>query len=967
MNKEEMMSTLENIQRKMKEAKVSEYELEDRVEILENVFKLKEKTERDIKYLSERLSIDDNYIEKRPALYDEGRRFNLEDYIEACEKNEQANHDEIARHEKMVENLKNQVVESQKIVEELEQRLPVLGEELRDSADINETDFEKMRANYDSITSLRDAHRQNITESQTLIERSEDRLKLLNGRIEELADATKEAKKILENFDKIQASTIIDTEAKESDENKVKVLKEKLKSYNETEDLVSYDYEKSIAQIISDYKEDIITSEEVVERVKELRSYVIEDVLIEDIQARDEDTKENLEAQEACKKEIVKLEEKLSNDDNYIPSIFVAERNNRQFKKLGERIDGSTEQIRIYNGEIEKLSEDIKVCDELTAEVQQEIFDIQKQIRRLGMNINPEVEKELLDKIASKNEDIEYLKIVKSESIRDLEHDSMELNFLNSKRTRFTELSSRLEKSLEKRNSIDTSAKRLDEIELFNLKSNLTALQNRESYMTSLYEDFDSILNAKVSNPIMNAQEDASANDLTDEENAKIQDFLNSLEDVSDVKVNNEDNENFEKPIVSNSSMTENLVPEENEVEADPIGLGDTRGMKFKDLGEDDKKRKKAENKVFIKSLKFWMMIGATVATVLIAIGLKTNNNKGFSSKLKEAQENPSKYDNMTEDEIRDNIETDLNSMNIPVETDEKNDDLNAAIANKDNINSGSSKEKNDKIDTELGSNNEKMDSELIAPINPGQSTTTIINRNIPIEEQKQILANQGIYETPDVPVTTVVDQPVYDNNNEGSYGEFHEDNTKNDDSYGEFHEDNTGKDNVDPVDSETKVPSVEDEWGEFYEDDVQKPETPEDPVIEPSTPQEDPVTEPIVDDNTMNVNINNGESFVVKLGDKTYEANNGNAQYVDGASSLIDLPGIRNLVEDDKGTVQAEIAGSTVEELKRDTPLTAADIQRIRDEIAAQYGMAPITEEDVKNANDQYQEQFSQDESRNR
>lgn len=978
MNKEEMLNTLENIQRKMGEAKVSEYELQDRVEILENVFKLRERTERDIKYLTEKLSTDDNYIEKRPVLYDESRRFNLEDYIEACEKDEQANHDEIAMHEKNIENFKNQIMKSEKIIEELEQRLPGLGEELRDSTDMNEADFEKMRLNYANITSLRDAHKQNIIESQKLIERSEDRLESLKSSIGQLADATEEAKEILENFDKIQASVVIDTDTKKSDQNKLKVLEERLKHYSEVEDLVSYDYDKSIAQIISDYKEDKITSDEVVDKVKELRRYVVEDVLIDDIQARNEEVTENLEAQDACKKEITKLEEKLSNDDNYIPSIFVAERNNRQLEKMDRRIAGSEEQIRIYNKEMEELSEDIKVCDELTDEVRQEILDIQKQIRRLGTNISPEVEQELLNKIASKNEDLEYLKVVKLESIRDLEHDSIELNSLNSKQIRFTELRSKLVNSLDKRNNIDVSKKRLDELELFNLKSNLKALQNREIYIASLYEDFDSIINPKTTKPTMDVEENISINNLTEEDNDKIQDFINSIENVSPVKNDSENNDELEYSELEDSKKIEEPQIEKNEVETDPLGLGDTRNMKFKDLGEDEKKRKKAENKGFIKSLKKWMMIVASV--VAAALGLinimKGIHNNNFDSKLKEAQENPTKYEDMTEDEIKDSIKDDLQSLDVSLETDKQNNVM--PSGNNNDFVDDKSNSKNDDIKVD------KMDSEVIAPINPVESTTTIINKNIPMEEQKQILAEQGIYETPDVPVTTVVDKPVYDNtNDEGSYGEFYDNNDNKDDSYGEFHEDDTNKENENTVDSEKdKSPEVsngDDEWGEFYEDDVVKPETPqEEPATEPSTPEDNTVTEPsipedntvtdpVADDNVMNVNINNGESFVVKLGDQNYEANNGNQQYVEGASSLIDLPGIRNLVEDDKGTVQVEIAGDTVDQLKRDTPLTAADIQKIRDEIAAQYGMTPITEEDVKNANDQYQEQLSQEQVKNR
>lgn len=898
MNKEEMLEALENIQRKMAEAKVDEYELDAKVDALESIFKLKERTETEIGIISDRLNNEQNYI--RPILYDESRRYNLEDYIEACQKDEEANAKEIARYEALVEQLRNQAStkESQRIVDELNTALATQGEDLRDSERMAEADFQELRRSYDNRTVLRDAHMENIIANENILTKAEARLNDLKEQTESLKDATNEAKGILDNFDRIQSESIIDEDKKATDENKLKVLQNKLAEYDNIEKFISYDYDKEIANVIADYRADKITDAEVVDRMKEIRGYIVDDSLTEDIQARDAMNQENAEIQRVCEQEIKKLEDKLANDDNYAVSPFIVERNNRQLKRINDQINQRDDQVNLFNEQMTKLSADVEASNELIAESENQIRDIQKQIRRYGNNIDPELEQELLNQIDSKRADIKYLNTLKSESIESMDHISDELNTLTNspKYNRLSELRDRLSETLEKRNSMDMSAKRLDEIELARLKSDLSALQNNGKYNgVSLYEDFDNLINGSKSETI---------NPINDDDK-DIEDFLNGIEEAP-----------VTKEIDAEESKNKDDI---EEAINDPLNLGDTRGKRFKDLGESEKLTKKAKNKTFIGLLKkWWKPIALVISTIALLVGLKSCSKDSVDEVVRDAQKDPSKYEDMTEDEIKESIDSQISEEVTPViEEPEENMPIDdAEVSNQD------------EIETE----EDKMETEVIAPVQETtDSVTPEINTPLP-DIGTEPITNPNVQSSTDAPTTPVVTEPVYDYdvNDESSYGTFIEDNS------------NTP---VETPATEIATPGTpatsDDDWGEFHEEEVVSPT---------DTPVEN-------DSANLNVTINNGESFVVDLGDTTYELNNSDRESNENASSFIDLNDTTNLTEDEQGAVNLEIAGNTASELQREQTLTAADIQKIRDELAAQYGAPTLTQEEIDQANAEYQD----------
>lgn len=1022
MNKEEMLQVLLNIQKKVKETKLAEYNLEEKVATLEDVFKLKEKIMTDIKYLEEKLSNDANYVDKTPYLYDESRRFNLEDYLAARKNEEEANLESIREYEKLVDELETTMElyeqETNAQIEELNAVLSEQAEELRDSLHMTEEELQKLRDSYDENRAKRDSYRNSIPERHNNLADAKDKLEELRANHDGLIAAREEAEEMLSNFDRIQSErTDIDEDAKRIDKGRLIVYKERLKYCDNVENLITYDYEGQLAQIIEDYREDRITQEEVIAKVKDYCGYIDEKFIDENIAAtlNNSEVEENLKAQEECRKAIEELEEKLSDDNNYSVSAFVVERNTRQLKKLNDKISRTQSQIDSYNDEIDYMQAEIETSDSMIETLQQEKAELQKEIRRYGAYIDPIVESEMLAKIESKDEDIAYLQLVKNDSLRSIEHDTAELSYINFKQERYKELQERMTSSLEKRNSIDSSAKRLDELELAKLKDALIALERRESLIgVSLYEEFDKLFSSvnektepnketEVNENIEEELDEIKFDEDSTEENSKLDEEENSFEEKFDVpeedvtldeKVTNDEQEieDFLKTIPFVDEKEESVVEtgSKDEIQTDGIqnreeleeaiknfeSLVNGKRYEVKYSNDEEKSKKlakKARSKGFVKKFAKWLKYIALIVAVVLS--LKGCPKDHADEIINSAQQNPSKYDNMTEDEIKESIEGEL---------DKYDEAINNALKNKTNEDIakevikglwGNGQERIDRL-TAAGYDADEIqkivnsllpsvsvENETQSEIKPEQVVPEVevsIN-NVTIEQQEQILKDQGITPSVDVPPTTVVDKPVYDYdiNDENSYGGFYED-------------DQTQK-------PEIEAPSVDEGFGDFVEEEVVQPETPDqdDPVvedtnedinwgdfteeeeIEPEIPEDsnDFVEEeqPSLNDDTITIKINNGETFNVNLGDNEYELNNSSRPAEEDNSSFVELDDTMNLTEDETGSVTLEIGGESAKAMERETELSLEDIKRIREEIAAMYNDTPFTQEEIDELNHEY------------
>ncbi len=343
----------------------------------------------------------------------------------------------------------------------------------------------------------------------------------------------------------------------------------------------------------------------------------------------------------------------------------------------------------------------------------------------------------------------------------------------------------------------------------------------------------------------------------------------------------------------------------------------------------------------------------AAVAALCVGI-LKACSQERADELLRDAQENPTKYEQMTEDEIKDELTDDEVKETVEEKDSEKDDKKHGT---KDANNNKKTPTLKDETKTET-INQQVIDTTPID--NPTNTNNDTVVTNIPIseEEQRQILIDQGIIPSDDIPPVTTDDNAdiVYDGDN----GEFIED------------KGNGGDAN----------PSTEDiSWSddEFVEDQSSIPddttssqtqESTEDTFVEEKTEtthEEAPVTETKefkVDDSavapnpedSLTVKVNNGETLTVNLDGTTYELNNSEKASTEGAESFINLDGTRSITEDSEGAVEVEIGGEDANNMYRESELTKEDLEKLRKELAEQYGVSQTTQEEIDAANEAYQ-----------
>ena len=999
MEKQEMLDLLLSIQNKLENMGIEEKDVEHKAAKLEEIIANREQTKRELKYLEERLASDENYLDRTPYLYDESRRFNLEDLVDHRKQTEESNNAEIARVEGLIadlrENLDAKVAESKAKAEELTAELEEDAAVLRESVDVPDDEFNRMREEYAAKVALRD-------EMAGFEDRITEELTQLNNELEDdrsnavrLAAQTQEAEEMLARFDRQVANrSIIDRDAKKADEDRATYLEEMLRYYDSAEDFLVYDYSRVLTQLINDYRADRIDQDEVrrimtevgrhlepallekeagiesTQAAKDYASTAVSDDIDRSIDARvnSEELENNRSAMQRCIEEITALEEKLSDDANYIVSPFMVERDARNLKRINTIIDNNNVNIANYQSEIQSATEDIATADALIAEERTKINSFASQLRRLGPAITPEQEQNIAAEIRTCGENIEYLQESKAEAGKIIDHNKHELEYLTVKTDRFKIVSKNLEERLRQSNHIDMSARRLDQNRLASLKASLTALENRERFIgVSMYEDLYQIIKSgETKAPEMSDKDkEAFDNYFENIETSMVKNTMEESKEKSKDEMSEEDKALFDSylnNIKNNEKEEEMVVPAsydpEDEPEYEEESKKDRKKRKVKWFSPEENVNltQKAHKKGFIKKLIGFLALLA--ALVALCLGLyKACSPEKASNLLKDAQENPTKYEQMTEDEIKDELTDDEVKETIEEKDSEKDDKKHGTKDTNDNKKTPTLKDET-KVETIT---QQVIDTTPIDNTTNTNNDTIVTNIPISEEEQKQILIDQGIIPSDDIPPVTTDDNAdiVYDGDN----GEFIEDNSNGN---------NGGNTN----------PSTEDiSWSddEFVEDQSSIPnnttpnqtqESTEDTFVEEkteTTQEEAPVTEtrefktddsavaPNLED-SLTVKVNNGETLTVDLGGTTYELNNSEKASTEGAESFIDLDGTRSITEDSEGAVEVEIGGEDASNMYRESELTKEDLEKLRQELAEQYGVTATTQEEIDAANEAYQ-----------
>ncbi len=240
---------------------------------------------------------------------------------------------------------------------------------------------------------------------------------------------------------------------------------------------------------------------------------------------RDAELKNIQNQREMLKIQAKELESKLSNDENYQDFSFIKNQSkiydySTRLEKTSEEIAQNEANIMSNNNRIDFVNKEIAACTALLSETQKKLDQYGFELRSLGENPTPEQDNEILGKLSSAREDMEYLK-------KELEMFNSELDFLNinkedlnKRRATLSNTNDRYTKLLESvknrennvKDNIDHKKKDNDYKKLLQIQASIDAFNNREQYISfdfpiELETLIDDIENNKIVNVLDRLEE----------------------------------------------------------------------------------------------------------------------------------------------------------------------------------------------------------------------------------------------------------------------------------------------------------------------------------------------------------------------------------------------------------------------------------------------------------------------------
>ena len=504
MRKEQLLSRLKEMLDNLKRDKDFKLSQENNEKELASIHSQKEILNYQIQELRAKLENDDNYqdfsyMKNQAKIYDYNHRI---DKI----------NEEIAQNEVYKTNTDNRILAVTKEIEaskallsEEQKNLDRLGAELRKLG--NNPSPEEDKAILDKIAESRAGIQFVKKELESYNEELKDlqtNKKQIAQRLDTLANSKKIDEELLKDileFEKNKKDTI-DHEKKQRDQEKLSQLQATLKAATKREEYISYDFPLALDALIYAVEKDGITEEQILEELKEMKANMPKQIANKDYVSVVEELEDNRRMQGNITKEKEELEQRLKNNDNYLPSIFAIEVMNQEINELESNVakyDANIQSIdaTIINYENSKKDYEIKIEQEENKKepLNSQLYDLRlKQIvlptevyeaqkdeinqekKRIQKQIN-EIDKRI-EKFTKSSLSFDLLITLAKKERKNLESlKNYELKLLDSKT-----------KSLDERTSVDKSLMNRDKEKLESLNAQLSILKMREN---DLYYDYE--------------------------------------------------------------------------------------------------------------------------------------------------------------------------------------------------------------------------------------------------------------------------------------------------------------------------------------------------------------------------------------------------------------------------------------------------------------------------------------------
>lgn len=504
MNKEEILSQLTEISKRLY-SEVDSFDIDARVEKIQAKDAQADSNDIRIKYLTEQLANDNNYIDTTPIQYYNMQLAQANEELRAAQAAVDNNNDEINKIQSVIDIIVAAIETGKVCSSELADKNVALKLAIRRAKNNNRSAdvalFEATIAkNERQISEIAKAEKK----YEAAIEEKRQRISSLSNLTESLEEEVNQAKLKVESVSTLREASKngrIDVARKETDRALLEALKATSAALKQESSNLGYDFARELNVIIADYRDSKIDDAELRTRLTGLKGSLPADFLAEDKNVRDAELASNRAAQEELELQVETLERRLSSDDNYrlSPAFYASTR--ARISYLNSKIAEYDTQLAMIDRENTSALNEIEDYKALVASYEQDLDQIGIQLAE-NNGVDKELEQELNDKaklahssIREANAELERLNNL------GLENEQVKKQ-LEERKARTVELIASNQEKIADPNAIDRSKKRLDQIELQKAQAGLTALKNREAFLeNSIVVALNNIINSKTITP----------------------------------------------------------------------------------------------------------------------------------------------------------------------------------------------------------------------------------------------------------------------------------------------------------------------------------------------------------------------------------------------------------------------------------------------------------------------------------
>lgn len=503
MNKEETVKQLTELQSRLN-SEVDSYNIDNRVEEIEQITARIEKNNAILKYYTEQLADDKNFVDETPLQYYLMLEAQELENLKSKQAAERENQDKILIEESIIASSEATILAGQEEISKLGVDNTQLSIDIRRARlSSNKEKVEACESKIASNNKRIEEIETQIGTIQTSIEQHTSVIESLNGLTDNLKEQTAEAKAKYEDVvaqEKASKNGEIDLAKKNKAEAELESLKTITSTLEQRSAAISYDYAGELKNIITDYTNSEITDEEMKAKLSELKAKLPEDFIKSDETARNAEISENQRAQEILEVKIDNLKSKLDNEDNYKVSPA-------QYAKIRAKLSACKKNMSSYDSQIAMLNSQIP-SNELDLNEYQEMIDLcnneNEEIAR-QLILNNGVDKDLETELTAKQKMNFAIIAEANELIENVNVDGLEntqvLAQLEERKVRTEKLIASYQAELADENALDRSKMRLDQIELANCIQGLNSLKNREQFLNnSIIVTIDNIIGGNLVN-----------------------------------------------------------------------------------------------------------------------------------------------------------------------------------------------------------------------------------------------------------------------------------------------------------------------------------------------------------------------------------------------------------------------------------------------------------------------------------